>query len=92
MWGKFLNKEEEENEEEGVKNFEGVTIEEMGEVLSQKKSKKQTLSYRALKKMIIDNHPIDPDTLQQFLPWESVTVSGYNFKVADSLCCGCMEL
>ena len=66
---------------------------EIGKMLkTTKSSNKEALSYTKLNNMIIENHPIDPDTQQQFMPWMSITVPYYNFKLADSLCCGCIQL
>ena len=46
----------------------------------------ETLSYTKLEKMIVANHPCDPDTRQRFPIGTRVTVKDYFTKIFD-VCC-----
>ena len=52
-----------------------------------------SLSYKKLHKMIVENHPVDPDTHQKFKISERITVKDYNKKLFD-VCCilKCLKL
>lgn len=48
------------------------------------------ISYKKLHRMILKQHPTDPDTNEKFPVWESITVNNYMMKLNDAL--GCIQL
>ena len=48
------------------------------------------ISYRKLHRLILKQHPTDPDTNEKFQVWENITVNNYMMKMGDAL--GCVKL
>ena len=48
------------------------------------------ISYKKLHRLILKQHPTDPDTNEKFQVWENITVNNYMMKMGDAL--GCVRL
>lgn len=48
------------------------------------------ISYKKLNKMILKQHPSNPDTNKKFDIWETITVHNFGYKLGDS--CNCIKI